>query len=169
MAINLKNLDSTGGFSIGDSTIVDSDSNIKNVNTLEVRNSHYTDSHSQHFILRGLNTATLSLDTSSTTIFIPSNTISFITANVVAVAEAGNGVLAMKLETAVSASSGGTLTELSTMETIIRDDVPAAESWSITPFTTGALNRFSYNTVKSGSNIAVKWFVYVQVASIDWS
>ena len=73
MAINLKNLDSTGGFSIGDSTIVDSDSNIKNVNTLEVRNTHYTDSHSQHFILRGLNTATLSLDTSSTTIFIPSN------------------------------------------------------------------------------------------------
>lgn len=168
MPANLKNLDSFGGFSIGDTTVVDEDANIKNVNSLEVRNSHYTDSHAQHYILRGQNTSTLVLDTSATTIFIPSSTISFITAHVVAVSEAGAGTLVQKLESAVSTNANGTPSELSTMKTTIRDNVPADESWTIGLFTTGALNRFSYSTVKSGSNIAVKWFVYVQVASIEW-
>jgi len=169
MPASLKNLDSFGGFSIGNLEVVDEDANILNVNSLEVKNSHYTDSHAQHFILRGQNTATLTLDTSASTIFIPSNTISFITAHVVGVSESAGGVLVQKLESAVSTSSGGTPTELSTMKTIIRDNVPVGESWTVNLFTTGALNRFSYSTIKSGSNISVKWFVYVQVASIEWS
>lgn len=169
MPANLKNLDSFGGFSIGDVAVVDENANVKNVNSLEVKNKHYTDSHAQHYILRGLNTATLTLDTSSTTIFIPSNTISFITAHVVGVSESAGGVLVQKLESAVSTNSNGTPTELSTMRTTIRDNVPSGESWTVNLFTTGALNRFSYSTIKSGSNIAVKWFVYVQVASIDWT
>lgn len=169
MPANLKNLDSFGGFSIGDTSIISETKDIINVNSLEVKNRFHNDSRTRHFILRGTNTSTLTVDNSNNTIPLDSDTISFVTGHVVGVAESGQGVLVQKLESAVQCNNAGVVTELSTMKTTIRDGIPSGESWNVNLFTTGAANTFSYNTIKSGSNILVKWFVYLQVVSIEWS
>ena len=39
MATNLKEFESLGGFSIGETSIIDKDKNAKDINTLEVKNS----------------------------------------------------------------------------------------------------------------------------------
>ena len=42
MATNLKEFESLGGFSIGETSIIDKDKNAKDINTLEVKNSFFT-------------------------------------------------------------------------------------------------------------------------------
>ena len=59
MATELEKFDSTGGFSIDKTTVVDELRNAKDLNTLEINNSEFTDSSTTHYILRGLNTAVL--------------------------------------------------------------------------------------------------------------
>ena len=107
MASNLKTLDSLGGFSVGNTTMFNEKKDIKNANSLEVKNSFYQDSSSSYYILRGLNTSVLSLDDVGSQIELPSNTINFITANIVAVNDTGGGHLSSKIESAVSVSSVG--------------------------------------------------------------
>ena len=53
------------------------------------------------------------------------------------------------------------------MLTIIKDDIPAGESWTINPFT--ATNRFSYSTVRTGTVQTIKWVVSTEVISIAWT
>jgi hypothetical protein len=55
------------------------------------------------------------------------------------------------------------------MTTIIKDSIPSGQSWTITPFTSGSANRFSYNTNRAGTTENIKWFVYAKVVSIDWT
>lgn len=169
MANNLKTLDSVGGFSVGNTTLVNEAKDIKNANSLEVKNSFYQDSSTSYYILRGLNTSTLSLDDVGSQIILPSNTINFITANIVAVNNTGGGHLSSKLESAVSVNSVGAVQELSSMTTIIKDSIPEGETWTIEPFDSGAANRYSYSTVRAGTTTTIKWIVYVKVVSIAWS
>ena len=56
MASNLKTLDSVGGFSVANTTLINDTKDIKNANSLEVRNSFYQDSATSYYILRGLTT-----------------------------------------------------------------------------------------------------------------
>lgn len=169
MASNLKTLDSLGGFSVENTTIINETKDVKNVNSLEVKNSFYDDSVTSHYILRGVNTSILTVDDIGTQIILPSNTINFVEANVVAVNGTGGGHITQKLESAISVGAAGALTQLSTMTTIIKDSIPAGQSWTITPFTSGSANRFSYNTNRAGTTENIKWFVYVKVVSIDWT
>ena len=53
------------------------------------------------------------------------------------------------------------------MLTIIKDDIPVSESWTVVPFT--ATNRFSYSTVRTGTVQTIKWAVSTEVISIAWS
>ena len=112
MATNLKTLDSVGGFSVSNTTLVTDTKDIKNANSLEVKNSFYQDSSTSYYILRGLNTSILSLDDVGSQIIIPSNTINFITANIVGVNDTGGGHLSSKIESAVSVSSSGDVLQL---------------------------------------------------------
>ena len=61
MATTIDTLDSLGGFSVGDTTVVDELRNAKDINTLEIKNSNFTDSNTSQYILRGLNTSTMEL------------------------------------------------------------------------------------------------------------
>ena len=79
MATNLKNFDSLGGFSVGETTHIDENHNAMSLNTIEMKNLNFTDSKTTNYILRGLNTATLQLDNVGTQITIESNTVNFIT------------------------------------------------------------------------------------------
>lgn len=169
MASNLQTLDSLGGFSVGNTTLVNDKKDIKNANSLEIKNSFYQDSSTSYYVLRGINTSILSLDDVGSQILLPSNTINFITANIVAVNDTGGGHLSSKIESAVSVGSAGAVQELSSMTTIIKDSIPEGQNWTIEPFDSGSANRYSYSTVRAGTTINIKWVVYVKVVSITWT
>ena len=52
------------------------------------------------------------------------------------------------------------------MKTIIKDDIPEGQEWNITPL--GSQNKFSYNTVISGTTNVIKWAVSTEIISIEW-
>ena len=52
------------------------------------------------------------------------------------------------------------------MTTVIKDDVPAGQTWSIEPL--GGTGRFSYTTTRAGTTNVIKWVASTQVVSIDW-
>ena len=53
------------------------------------------------------------------------------------------------------------------MTTIIKDDIPDGQTWSIDPL--GGTNNFSYNTVRAGTTNTIKWIAHTKVVSIDWT
>tara|TARA_R100000005_G_C4958139_1_gene175946 strand:+ start:384 stop:884 length:501 start_codon:yes stop_codon:yes gene_type:complete len=166
MAQQLEKFDSAGGFSIEKTTIVDELRNAKDLNSLEIKNSFYSDSKITNYILRGLNTAVLQLDDIGTQITIDSNTLNFITGHVIAVNPLGV-VYSAKIESAAFADGTGNVSILSSMNTVIKDDIPTGQTWSIVPL--GALNRFSYSTTRAGTTNVIKWIVSTQVISIAWA
>lgn len=166
MATTIEKFDSTGGFSIGKTVIVDESRNGKDLNTLEIKNSNYTDSNTTTYILRGINTASLELDGVGAQIPIANSTMNFITGHIIAV-NASGVIFTSKLESAVYCDGVGSVTVMSTMETIIKDDIPAGQTWSITPV--GATNRFSYTTIRAGTTSTIKWAVSTQVTTLEWA
>lgn len=166
MASSQEKFDSAGGFSVQKTVHIDELHNAKNLNSLEMINSFYSDSRIKRNILRGINTAVLQLDDVASQISIDSNTLNFITGHVIAVNPQGT-VYSAKLETVLQCDAIGTTSVLSTMTTVIKDDIPSGQSWIITPL--GATNRFSYNTVRSGTTNTIKWAVSTEVISIAWT
>ena len=166
MATNLKKFESLGGFSVDETVHIDEQHNAMSLNSIEMKNQFYDDSKTTNYILRGANTATLQLDNVGTQITIDSNTVNFITGHFLGVNPAGV-VFTGKIESAVYCNAAGATSVLSSMLTIIKDDIPSSESWTIVPFT--ATNRFSYSTVRSGTVQTIKWVVSTEVISIAWS
>ena len=166
MATTKEKFDSTGGFSIDKTVIVDELRNAKDLNTLEIKNSQFTDSKVSHYILRGLNTAVLELDTVGTQIVIDNNTLNFITGHIIAVNPQGV-VYSAKLESVVSCDASGQTSVLSSMRTVVKDDIPSGQTWSIEPL--GSTNRFSYTTTRAGTTNNIKWAVATQIISIAWT
>ena len=166
MAVTKEQLDSNGGFSIGQTTIFDENRNAKDFNTLHIANSHYTDSDATRYILRGLNTSVLSLDTTAGQIVIKQNTVNFITGYVLGVNPTGT-VYSAKMETTLFCDAVGNTSVLSTMTTVIKDDIPTGQTWDIQPL--GSTNRFSYTTTRAGTTATLKWVAVTEVISINWS
>ena len=166
MATQIEKFDSKGGFSVGKTIVVDELRNAKDINTLELKNSNFTDSNTTRYILRGLNTSTLDLDGLGTKIPIANSTLNFITGNIIAVNDAGT-VYATKFETAVSCDGSGNVTVMSSFQTVIKDDIPSGETWDIVP--TGGTNNFSYNTTRAGTTSTIKWVSSTEVISIAWA
>lgn len=166
MATNLKKFESLGGFSVDETIHIDEEHNAMSLNSIEMKNQFYSDSKTTNYILRGANTATLQLDNVGTQITIDSNTVNFITGHFLGVNPTGV-VFTGKIESAVYCNAAGATSVLSSLLTIIKDDIPVSESWTIVPFT--ATNRFSYSTVRSGTVQTIKWAVSTEVISIAWS
>lgn len=169
MATNLKQFDSVGGFSVDKTTLADENLNIKNVNSFEIKNSEFVDSHRTNYILRGLNTSILSLDSVGTQILLPNETINFITGHIIATNTTGGGHYSLKIESVVTSDSIGTIQILSSLTTIIKDSVPSGQSWGVDPFSGGGANRFSYSVSRAGTTDTIKWLSAVDVISILWS
>ena len=169
MASTLKPFDSTGGVSVDTTTVVDDKKNFKNINSLEIKNSSFSNARTTYYVLTGDDTSILNSDLVSGTIVLRSNSLNFINTHIAAVNSNGVGVLTLKLESAIRCDSSGVVSELSTMRTIIRDGVPSGEDWGIEPYVGGSAFRFSYTTTKSGTGAVVKWFASTEVVSIDWT
>ncbi len=165
----LRTYDSVGGFSIDKTTLINEKKDITNVNSFEVKNSFYSDSSTRHYILRGINTSVLSTDDVNSTIPIPSNTINFVETFIVGVNDNASGNVCTKLDSVLKVANDGVVSELSTMTTTVKDDVPAGQTWTINPFIGGSINTFSYNTTRAGTTRVIKWVAYVKVVSIDWT
>jgi len=168
MASNIQEFDSKHGFSVDQTTVIDSLRNAKDINSLEIKNRNYSDSFSQYYILRGLNTSILATDDVGSQIILPNNSVSFIRSTILAVNETGAGIYHAKLESSISTDGTGNSTVLSGMTTIIRDTIPSGQTWSIVPFIGGGSNRFSYSTTRAGTTLAIKWFVYAEVVNISY-
>lgn len=169
MAVNLKNFDSTGGFSVGSTQIVDELKNFENIHTLKVQNSNFSNSSSTRYILSGQNTGVLSLDGSSSQIILNNNTINFITGTILASNSTGGGFYVVKIEAAVSVNSIGNVSSIGQLVTIIRNSVPSGQSWTVNIFDSGADNRVSFITTRTGTTDTIKWVASTEVVSIDWS
>ena len=166
MATNLNKFESLGGFSVDETVHIDEEHNAMSLNSIEMKNQFYSDSTTTNYILRGVNTATLQLDNVGTQITILNDTVNFVTGHFLGVNPSGV-VFTGKIESAVYCNSVGATSVLSSMLTIIKDDIPSSESWTITPFT--ATNRFSYSTVRTGTVQTIKWAVSTEVISIAWA
>lgn len=166
MATTKEKFDSTGGFSIDKTVIVDEFRNAKDLNTLEIKNSEFADSKVSHYILRGLNTSVLELDNVGSQIVINNNTLNFITGHIIVVNPQGT-VYSAKIETSLSCDAVGATTVLSSMRTVIKDDIPSGQTWDIQPLASS--NRFSYSTTRAGTTNNIKWVVSTQVISIEWT
>jgi len=168
MASNIQEFDSKHGFSIDQTTVIDNDRNAKDFNSLEIKNRNYDDSFAQYYILRGLNTSILALDDTGSQIILPSNSVSLITATILAVNETGTAVYHSTLESSAQTNLGGSSTVLSSMTTVIKDSIPTGQTWNIVPFVGGGSNRFSYSTTRAGTTLGIKWIVYVKVVNIEF-
>ena len=166
MASTIEKFDSAGGFSVDKTVVVDEDRNAKDINSLEIKNSFYTDSKSSHYILRGLNTAVLQLDNVGGQIDMDNNTLNFITAHIIGTNPQGE-VYSAKIESAVIYNAGGIGNVLSSMRTVIKDDIPAAQTWDIVPL--AGTNLFSYSTTRAGTTNNIKWVASTQVVTIEWA
>jgi len=165
MATNLNKFESLGGFSVDETVHIDEEHNAMSLNTIEMKNQFYSDSKTTNYILRGVNTATLQLDNVGTQITIDSNTVNFITGHFLGVNPSGV-VFTGKIESAVYCNAVGATSVLSSLLTIIKDDIPDGQTWSIDPL--GGTGTFSYNTVRAGTTNTIKWIAHTKVVSIDW-
>ena len=166
MASTKEKFDSAGGFSVEKTVHIDELHNIQNINSVELRNTYYSDSRRKTVFLRGVNTAVLQLDDIGTQPVIDNNTINFITGRVIAVNPQGT-VYSAKLESVVTCGPAGATTVLSTMTTVIKDDIPTGQTWDIVPL--GSTNRFSYSTTRAGTTNTIKWLVATEIVSIAWT
>ena len=165
----LRTYDSVGGFSVDRTTLINEKKDVTNVNSFEVKNSFYSDSSTNHYILRGINTSVLSTDDVNSTIPVPSNSINFVETYIVGVNDNASGNICTKLDSVLKVANDGVVSELSTMTTIVKDDIPAGQTWTVNPFIGGSNNTFSYNTSREGTTRTIKWVAYVKVVSIDWT
>ena len=168
MTVNLKTYDSVGGFSVNNTTVVNELQDIKNANSIEVKNSYFSDASATKYILRGTNTSVLSSNNTGEQIIIPSSTINFITANIAGVNDSGGGSYSLKIESAVTCSAAGDVQVLSSLTTIIKDSIPTGETWQAVTYDSGAANRFSYSTTRAGTTAEINWVASVEVVSVSW-
>jgi hypothetical protein len=165
MATIKEKFDSVGGFSVDRTVHIDEEHNAKDLNSLMIRNTFFPDGKKSNYILRGLNTSVLELDNVGTQITIDSNTINFITGHIIAVNTQGV-VYALKIESNLFCDAVGATSVLSSMTTVIKDDVPSGQTWSVEPL--GSANLFSYNTIRAGTTNTIKWIASTEVVSIEW-
>jgi hypothetical protein len=169
MSSNLSNFDSAGGFSVNEIEVIDSTKNITNIHTMRIQNSNYSNSHKTSYILSGQNTGILSMDGASQLLPIENDTINFITAHVVGTNQTGGGVLVVKLESAVKCDNVGDVSSIGLLTTVIRDTIPSGQSWTVSAFDSGAVNKFSYSTTRTGTTDTIKWVAVTDIVSIDHS
>ena len=168
MPTTIKTFNSSGGFGINQTPLITDTLDVKNVNTLELQNSNFIDASSKRYILRGVSTTILSLDSGSTSIPITNSTINFITAHIIGVNPTGTGHYSLKNETVISCGSAGAISILSSLDTIIKDSIPTGETWTAVPYSAVA-NQFSYSTTRTGTAVAIKWFAHVEVVKVVWT
>jgi hypothetical protein len=168
MATTITSVNSEGGFGVNQTRLVTDTLDLTNINSFELKNSNFGDVNKTEYILRGLNTTVLTLD-GITPPSLENNTINFVTGNIIAVNPTGAGVFSTKIENVVKCDGAGDVSTVSSLTTIIRDNVPDGETWTVVPYDTGTANVFSYSTTRSGTTANIKWIAQVSIVAVAWS
>jgi hypothetical protein len=174
MAIQTEVLRSEGGFGVNEKVIITDEYDIKNANTLEVKNSEFANCSRRDYVLRLQTNAStpsgiLSLFVASATpITLDISSINFITGHIIGTNANGSGFYAVKSETTVTVDAIGGVTAVSELLTTLKDSIPSGEGWTVSYYDTGNANQFSYNVGQGSASGTILWTAHVQVVSADW-
>jgi len=174
MAIQTEILRSEGGFGVNEKVIITDDYDIKNANTLEVKNSQFTNCSRRDYVLRLQTNAStpsgiLSLSASTASpVVLDVSSINFVTGHIIGTNANGSGFYAVKSETTVTVDAIGGVTVVSELLTILKDSIPSGEGWTVDYYDTGSANQFSYNVSQGSASGTILWTGHVQVVSADW-
>lgn len=174
MALQTEVLRSEGGFGVNEKVIVSSQYDLQNVNSLEVKNSEFTNCFRKDYVMRLQSNAAspvgiLSLrSASSTPIVLQSGSINFITGHIIGTNSNGSGYYAVKSETTAAVDAVGDVTVVSELKTILKDSIPSGEGWSVNYYDTGSANQFSYVVNQGTAAGTILWTAHVQVVTADW-
>lgn len=169
MAVTTTSFNSEGGFGVKQTLIITEDYDVKNINTFSLQNTEYTDCVRTDFILKGFDSALLSRSQQQN-LFIPveRNTVNFITAHIVATNVSATGSYSVKLETVVSSNASGDISTLGKLFTVIRENIPAEETWQIDVYDTGNPDQLTFTTTVGANASIVKWVAHVQLVSVSY-
>jgi hypothetical protein len=169
MAVTTSSFNSEGGFGVKETTILSDEYDLKNINSLSLQNTEYTDCVRTDFVLKGFDSAILSR-TQSGNLFIPveRDTVNFATAHIIATNTSAVGTYSEKLEFAFSSNSSGVITTLSKLSTILKDNIPSQETWSIHVYDSGNADQVSLVSTVGGNATTVKWVAHVQLVSVSY-
>jgi len=168
MAIENKTFNSEYGFGVSETPVVDESRNILNINTITVQNENFTNASKYCYITSGTNNTILTSDG----ILVPTlanNTINFITTKLIGVNFSGTGHYVVNFEVNATVNGSGNVSLLSELKTIIKDSIPANETWTVSSYGSGGANEYSYAVTRGGTLDTIKWTAYSEVVSIDWS
>lgn len=174
MALNTEIFRSEGGFGVNSKTIVSSSYDIKNVNSLELKNSNYTNCSRTDYILRSVTsaaapTAVLSLLSSSVTpVSLQTSSVNFVTSQLIGTNSNGSGFYGIKLENIVTVDALGDVVAVSFLRTILKDSIPSGEGWTVSTYDNGSANQFSYVVNQGTATGNILWTAHMQVVTADW-
>lgn len=174
MAIQTEVLKSEGGFGVSNKVIISDAFDIQNANTLEVKNSEFTNCSRKDYVMRLQTNAStpsgiLSIrSASSTPLTLQTSSINFITGHVIGTNSNGSGYYAVKSETTVAVDALGAVTVVSELKTILKDSIPSGEGWTVNYYDSGSTNQFSYNVSQGSAAGTILWTAHVQVVTADW-
>lgn len=174
MAIQTEVLRSEGGFGVNQKVIISDEYDIQNANTLEVKNSEFTNCSRKDYVLRQQTNAAapigiLSIRSASVTpLTLATSSVNFITAHIIGTNSNGSGYYAVKSETTAAVDAIGNVTVVSELQTILKDSIPSGEGWSIAYYDSGAVNQFSYVANQGVAAGNILWTAHIQVVTADW-
>jgi len=174
MAIQTEVLRSEGGFGVNSKVIISDEYDIKNANTLEVKNSEFVNCHRKDSILRlQTNPSTpagiLSLNASSSTpLILESGSINFITSHIIGTNSNGSGFYSAKSEVTATVDAIGGVTVVSELLTILKDSIPSGEGWTVNYYDIGSAGQFSYSVNQGSASSNILWTAHVQTITADW-
>ena len=174
MAIQTEVLRSEGGFGVKQKVIISDAYDIQNANSLEVKNSEFTNCSRKDYVLRQQTNsaspiAILSLRSASITpLTLSTSSVNFITAHIIGTNANGSGYYAVKSETTAAVDAIGNVTVVSELQTILKDSIPSGEGWSIAYYDSGAVNQFSYVANQGVAAGNILWTAHIQVVTADW-
>jgi hypothetical protein len=166
MAITNNPFDSAFGFSIDNSVVLSNNKDLQNINSISVQNSNYTDAIKKDYILKGIDTSFLTTD-GANLLSLSSDTINFIDSRIVGVNLDGSGYYSVKFETTLTVSSIGDVVKRSEIKTIISDQVPSGQIWTVSEYDSGLANQYTFSTSRTGDPDTVKWIAYIQIISVS--
>lgn len=170
MTVTTNSFNSEGGFGVKQTVIITEDYDVKNINSFSLQNTEYnSDCVRTDVILKGFDSSILS-SSQLQNIYIPveRETINFLTANIIATNQNANGYYSLKLEATVSSNASGDITTLGKLFTVIRENVPSEETWSIDVYDSGNPDQLSLVTSVGAAATTVTWFAHVQIISVSY-
>lgn len=174
MATKTEIFRSEGGFGVNSKTIISADYDIQNANSLEVKNSDFSNCSRIDYILRSVTSnaspiANLSLLLSAVTpITLKTSSVNFITSHIIGTNSNGSGYYAVKIENIVTVDALGDVRAVSSLTTVLKDSIPSGEGWSVSAYDNGAANQFSYTVNQGSASGNILWTSHSQVVTADW-